>query len=129
MHANPADGRLPGELRRKDTLCPHMESFPATRHGRSETDVGTQLGLSGSFVYSIAQVPVSTPGNALSYGLEMNVGASYRNTAEGFYAGMTWGVLWPMGALNRPDTLWTVGQGAGNATAAQVLRGFLGVKF
>jgi len=90
---------------------------------------GRQLGIAGSAVYSLAQVPVATPGNALGYGLEMNVGASYRNTAEGFYAGMTWGVLWPMGALSRPDTLWTVGQGAGNATAAQVLRGFLGVKF
>src|SRR6185295_6452216 len=51
-----------------------------------------QLGLSGSFVYSIAQVPVSTPGNSLGYGLEMNVGATYRNTGEGFYAGFTWGV-------------------------------------
>jgi len=90
---------------------------------------GRQLGIAGSVVYSLAQVPVSTPGNALGYGFEMNVGASYRNTAEGFYAGMTWGVLWPMGALNRPDTLWTPGQGAGNATAAQALRGFLGVKF
>ena len=88
-----------------------------------------QLGIAGSAIYSLAQVPVSTPGNALGYGLEMNVSASYRNTAEGFYAGMTWGVLWPMGALNRPDTLWTPGAGAGNATAAQVLRGFLGVKF
>jgi hypothetical protein len=42
---------------------------------------------------------------------------------------MTWGVLWPFGALNRPSALWTDTQGAGNATAAQVLRGFLGVKF
>ena len=57
----------------------------------------------GGVIYSIAQVPVSTPGNALSYGVEINVGVGYRNTAEGFYAGLTWGVLWPMGALNRPE--------------------------
>jgi len=88
-----------------------------------------QLGISGSAVYSVAQVPVSTPGNGLGYGLELNASASYRNTAEGFYAGMTWGVLWPMGALNRPSPLWTDGVGAGDASAAQVLRGFLGVKF
>jgi uncharacterized protein (TIGR04551 family) len=88
-----------------------------------------QLGISGSAIYSVAQVPVSTPGNGLGYGLELNASASYRNTAEGFYAGMTWGVLWPMGALNRPSPLWTDGQGAGDASAAQVLRGFLGVKF
>ena len=40
------------------------------------------------------------------YGLEMNVGAGYRNTAEGFYAGVTWGVLWPLGALDREAPLW-----------------------
>jgi len=90
---------------------------------------GRQFGVAGSVIYSMAQVPVSTPGNSLGYGLEMNVSASYRNIAEGFYAGMTWGVLWPFGALNRPSALWTDTQGAGNATAAQVLRGFLGVKF
>ena len=46
---------------------------------------------------------VSTPGNASPYGVEMNLGLNYRNPADGFYAGLTWGVLWPMGALNRPD--------------------------
>jgi uncharacterized protein (TIGR04551 family) len=92
-----------------------------------------QLGLAGSVIYSIAQVPVSTPGNQLGYGLETNVTATYRNTAEGFYAGATWGVLWPTGALDRPDflggdPLWGQGSGA-DAKAAQVVRGFLGVKF
>ena len=86
-----------------------------------------QLGLAGSFIYSMAQVPVATPGNALGYGLEMDLSASYRNTAEGFYAGMTWGVLWPFGALDRPQAIW--GDSAADAKAAQVLRGFLGVKF
>jgi uncharacterized protein (TIGR04551 family) len=88
-----------------------------------------QLGVAGTVIYSVAQVPVSTPGNSLQYGLEMNASVSYRNTAEGFYAGMTWGVLWPFGALNRPSPLWQDSQGAGNASAAQILRGFLGVKF
>ena len=90
---------------------------------------GRQLGVNGTVIYSLAQVPVSTPGNSLQYGLEMNVGVTYRNTAEGFYAGMTWGVLWPFGALDRPSPLWSAGSGAGNADAAQILRGFLGVKF
>jgi len=90
---------------------------------------GRQLGLNGTVIYSLAQVPVSTPGNSLQYGLETNVGVTYRNTAEGFYAGMTWGVLWPFGALDRPSPLWSDGQGAANADAAQILRGFLGVKF
>jgi uncharacterized protein (TIGR04551 family) len=91
-----------------------------------------QLGLNGSFVYSMAHIPVATPGNALAYGLEMNAGLTYRNTGEGFYAGMTWGVFWPMGALNRPggngvEALWP--NDPADAKAAQVLRGFLGIKF
>ena len=84
------------------------------------------LGLNGSVIYSMAQVPVSTPGNELMYGLEMDVGAGYRNTAEGFYAGFTWGVLWPLGALNRPSPLWTTAE---DASVAQILRIYLGVKF
>jgi hypothetical protein len=61
------------------------------------------------------------------WGLEMNVGAGYRNTAEGFYAGLTWGVLWPLGALNRPaNGLWP---NAEDASVAQILRVYMGVKF
>jgi len=84
------------------------------------------LGLNGSILYSMAQVPVSMPGNDLMMGLEMDVGAGYRNTAEGFYAGFTWGVLWPLGALNRPSPLWT---NAEDASVAQILRVYMGVKF
>ena len=86
-----------------------------------------QLGLTGGVIYSMAQVPVSTPGNALSQGLEMNVGVNYRNTAEGWYAGATWAVLWPLAALERPATIWF--QDAAGASAAQMLRIFMGVRF
>jgi uncharacterized protein (TIGR04551 family) len=84
------------------------------------------VGLNGSVIYSMAQVPVSTPGNDLMWGLEMDVGAGYRNTAEGFYAGFTWGVLWPLGALNRPFPLWANSE---DASVAQILRVYMGVKF
>jgi uncharacterized protein (TIGR04551 family) len=84
------------------------------------------VGLNGSVIYSLAQVPVSTPGNDIMWGLEMDVGAGYRNTAEGFYAGFTWGVLWPLGALNRPFPLWMNSE---DASAAQILRVYMGVKF
>ncbi len=85
------------------------------------------VGLNGSIIYSLAQVPVSTPGNDLMWGIEMNVGAGYRNTAEGFYGGFTWGVLWPLGALNRPGPgLWP---SAEDASVAQILRIYMGVKF
>jgi len=89
------------------------------------------LGLSGSVIYSFAPVPVSTPGNSMGYGVEMDLGLGYRNSNEKFYAGMVWGVFWPFGALNHPGG---TGQqyasgGAGTATASQVLRGFVGIKF
>jgi uncharacterized protein (TIGR04551 family) len=85
------------------------------------------IGLNGSLIYSMAQVPVSMPGNDLMMGLEMDVGAGYRNTAEGFYGGFTWGVLWPLSALNREAPLWP--QGAEDASVAQILRIYMGVKF
>ncbi len=85
------------------------------------------VGLNGSVIYSLAEVPVSTPGDALTYGLETDTGIGYRNTAEGFYAGATWGVFWPFGALQRPAPLW--GVDSANASAAQILRVNLGVKF
>jgi hypothetical protein len=84
------------------------------------------VGLQGAAIYSMAQVPVSTPGNALSYGLETDVGAGYRNTAEGFYAGATWGVFFPLGALNRGSN-WP--EGAEDASVAQIVRVYMGVKF
>jgi uncharacterized protein (TIGR04551 family) len=87
-----------------------------------------QLGLSAAFIYSMALEQVSTPGNALPYGVEMNLGVNYRNPGDGFYGGVTWGVLWPMGALNRPADVWGL-MNSQDATSAQVLRTFLGIKF
>jgi uncharacterized protein (TIGR04551 family) len=92
-----------------------------------------QVGLSAAFIYSMAFESVSTPGNAYPYGVEMNLGLNYRNPADGFYGGVTWGVLWPLGALNRPLSTSLQGQslwpGEQDATSAQVLRAFLGVRF
>jgi uncharacterized protein (TIGR04551 family) len=92
-----------------------------------------QVGLSAAFIYSMAVESVSTPGNAYPYGVEMNLGLNYRNPVDGFYGGVTWGVLWPLGALNRTQgtsvggqTLWPSPQ---DATSAQLLRAFLGIRF
>ena len=86
------------------------------------------VGLNGGAIFSMAQVPVSTPGDALFYGLETDVSAGYRNTAEGFYAGLTWGVFWPFSALNRPSGVW-IPEDVANASAAQILRITMGVRF
>jgi uncharacterized protein (TIGR04551 family) len=89
-----------------------------------------QLGLNGSFIYSLAPWKDGTPGNGLSYGLEMDLSLMYRNTSDNFYAGLTWGVFWALDALNRPGTgtadTWLSSEGT---SAAQILRAFLGVRF
>jgi uncharacterized protein (TIGR04551 family) len=93
-----------------------------------------QVGLSAALLYSLAPVPVSTPGNSLSYGIEANLGLSYRNPGDGFYGGITYGVLWPMAALDRGILMAGGGTNGGftrteDASTAQVLRTFLGIKF
>ncbi len=95
---------------------------------RREQDVG----VSGSIIYSIAPVPVSTPGNSMNYGVELDLGLHYRNQRENIYAGATWGIFWPMAALSRPtgdnvqDPLWGTPE---DTSAAQVIRTFVGIKF
>jgi uncharacterized protein (TIGR04551 family) len=91
-----------------------------------------QLGMSAAIVYSLAPVRVSTPGNSLSYGIELDLGLNYRNAADGFYAGVTYGVLWPMGALDRGIGAASLGGSSWttqDASAAQVFRTFLGIRF
>ena len=93
-----------------------------------------EIGISGSAIYSLAPVPTATPGHSINYGIEMDLGLQYRNRRDNFYAGFTWGVFWPMGALSRNyetdgnanNVLWASPEGA---NAAQVVRTFLGIKF
>jgi uncharacterized protein (TIGR04551 family) len=85
------------------------------------------VGIQGGVIYSIAQVPVSTPGNSLNYGAEFDAGVNYRNTGEGIYGGVTWGIFFPLGALERPASIW--GQSASSASLAQTLRIFMGIRF
>ena len=88
-----------------------------------------QVGIQAGLLYSLAPVKVSTPGNSLSYGVELNAGLSYRNPADGFYGGVTYGVLWPMGALDRLTLDSSMTSKIQDASTAQVLRTFLGIKF
>jgi hypothetical protein len=57
----------------------------------------------------------------------MDLGLNYRNTNEKFYAGFVWGVFWPFGALDRPQSIFPTG--SGSASAAQIVRTFVGIKF
>jgi uncharacterized protein (TIGR04551 family) len=85
-----------------------------------------EVGMNASVIYSMAAIPVATPGNASLYGLEMDLGLTYRNNREGFYAGATWAVFWPLSALDRPASLWGTQE---TARAPQAFRTFLGIKF
>ena len=85
------------------------------------------IGINGSVIYSMAQVPVSTPGNAINYGIEGDIGVTYRNTGEGVYGGVTWGLFFPMAALSRPQSLFP--NDYVDASSAQILRIFMGVRF
>jgi uncharacterized protein (TIGR04551 family) len=90
-----------------------------------------EVGISGALIYSMAPVQVSTPGNSLSYGIEMDLGLQYRNLRDNVYAGFTWGVFWPFAALGRPrdsaeEPLWYHPE---SANASQVVRIFAGIRF
>jgi hypothetical protein len=64
-------------------------------------------------VWSIAHKPVATPGNGTMYGIELDGDIGYEN--EGFFAGLSYGVLFPMSAMDHPEALGAYGQ-AGTAT-------------
>ena len=96
-------------------------------------DVVESFGARLDLIHSIANVPVATPGNQLNYGLELDVNIGYHNDDEGFYAGITYGVLFPFDAMSHPETLG--GQSfwgstyAQDAKIAQIVRLWVGIKF
>jgi uncharacterized protein (TIGR04551 family) len=96
-------------------------------------DIVESFGGRLDIIYSLANRPVATPGNGLNYGLELDVSLGYHNDDEGFYAGVTYGVLFPFGALDHPATIagqqfWGSTYG-GSSHAAQILRTWVGIKF
>jgi uncharacterized protein (TIGR04551 family) len=58
------------------------------------------LQLKVANVTSFAMKPVSTPGNGQMYGLEFDTDLGY--TSNGFHAGVAYGVLFPLGAMDHP---------------------------
>ncbi len=62
-------------------------------------------------IYSYALEPVATPGNSPHYGVELDVDLEYRMPEAGFFAGIAYGVFFPLEALNRPTGIY--GSGAG----------------
>jgi len=54
-------------------------------------------------ILSFANIPVSTPGNSSMYGLELNGDVGYHK--GGFFAGISYGVLFPLAAMDHPVEL------------------------
>ncbi len=79
-------------------------------------------------VVSFANVPVATPGNSLMYGVELDGDLGYENTREGFFAGVSYGVLFPLGAMDHPSDLFSA-ESAGDAETAQTFQTRLVLKF
>jgi uncharacterized protein (TIGR04551 family) len=84
-------------------------------------------------IYSLANKPATFPGHEINMGLEINARLMYRNEEEGFYAGVEYGVLFNLGALqmqgSSPGDPWypqpyAVGSGTAQAFQAKVMLKF-----
>lgn len=81
--------------------------------------------LFGSLIYSQALYAQSTPSmSSRSLGLEVDVGARYE-TEDGFVAGLSWGIFFPMAGLQEPAGTILFRE----FETAQALRGTLAVRF
>jgi uncharacterized protein (TIGR04551 family) len=79
-------------------------------------------------VVSFANVPVATPGNGSMYGIELDGDLGYENKEEGFFAGVSYGVFFPLGAMDHPAELFPSGP-VGDAETAQTFQTRLVLKF
>jgi uncharacterized protein (TIGR04551 family) len=79
-------------------------------------------------IYSMAHEPVGFPGNSRNLGVELNLDIFYRNVEEKFFAGLQYGVLFPLGALDRPRDIFGETWEA-DAEVAHTLQARMIVKF
>jgi len=75
-------------------------------------------------IYSYALEPVATPGNSPHYGVELDLDLEYRWPEAGFFAGIAYGVFFPLDALHRPTGIYGSNDGfpakATNAHSVQL---------
>jgi uncharacterized protein (TIGR04551 family) len=100
-------------------------------------DITDRFRMRVANVTSFAQRRVSTPGNAAAYGIEMDGDLEYHN--DGFSAGMAYGILFPLAALDHPATntlaggpgfpYGTTDDNAGDAQTAQTIQFRLMLQF
>lgn len=56
-------------------------------------------------LYAMTHEPLGYPGNSRNLGIELDLDIFYRNLEEKFFAGLQYGVMFPLGALDRPREL------------------------
>jgi uncharacterized protein (TIGR04551 family) len=95
--------------------------------------IGGGFRAKGAGIVSFANVPVATPGNSEMYGIELNADFGYEK--NGFFAGIAYGVLFPLAAMNHPTAGAQDGPGfgfgtnAGDAETAQTIQSRLILSF
>ncbi|MFH1129924.1 MAG: TIGR04551 family protein [Pseudomonadota bacterium] len=93
------------------------------------------LGASLDVIYGLAHKPVAFPGNSPHLGVELDLNVYYRNIHDGFFAGLQYGVLFPLPGLDRPADIYgkdqgcSDGDGPGCADIAHSLQAYLAVQF
>ena len=67
-----------------------------------EYDITDQIRARGQAVVSWAHKPVATPGNSAALGAEFDADLGYHDDNRGFFAGIAYGVLFPLSGLDHP---------------------------
>jgi uncharacterized protein (TIGR04551 family) len=99
-----------------------------------EYDITDRLRMRIQNVTSFSHRRVATPGNGSMYGIEMDGDFEYHN--DGFSAGIAYGVLFPLAAMDHPVgssgpgfSYGTTDENAGDAETAQTIQMRLMLKF
>lgn len=96
-------------------------------------DLTDRFTFKSQAVWSFAHRPVATPGNGAMYGVELDGDLGYQN--GNFFAGVSYGVLFPLSALDHPADLGYTGESVngrkvvGDAETAQTFQTRLVVTF
>ncbi len=94
-------------------------------------ELTSKFKVRGAGILSAAHRPVATPGNSTLYGLELDADIGYEN--DGFFAGISYGILLPFAALDHPvGSAFPFGpntSNGGDAATAQTIQTRLMLQF
>ena len=96
-------------------------------------DLTSKFAISGAGILSAAHRKEATPGNSDLYGFELDADVGYHN--DGFFAGISYGILLPFSAMNHPSDPndgsagFGFGNNIGDASTAQTIQTRLVLQF